>query len=159
MSEFNFISVDELEHVVLDGVTAGTVTANRAVVVGADRNIDTIAIADGGLKLGAGAGTAVVPTAAKINLLTQGIAAGYKVARGETSITGSAAVATGLATVVAVVASLAEDAALACLFVTGALSGTAGEITLKAWKPTSAADVTPLAATVAKKVDWIAIGT
>jgi hypothetical protein len=53
----------------LNGATAGTVVASKAVVVGADKNIDTIAIADGGLKLGAGAGTAVTATAAELNKL------------------------------------------------------------------------------------------
>lgn len=53
----------------LDGVVAGTVTASKAVIVGANKNIDTLAIADGGLKLGAGAGTAVTSTAAELNKL------------------------------------------------------------------------------------------
>ena len=156
MGEFKFTTISESELVALDSVVAGTVTASKAVVVGSNKNVDILAIAD--LKLGAGAGTSITPTATQINLLIQGIAAGYKVARGETSVTGSAAVATGLAVVVAVVASLAEDAALTGLFATGALSATAGEVTLKVWKPTTAADVTPIAATVAKKVDWIALG-
>jgi hypothetical protein len=51
------------------GVTAGTVAASKAVVVGADKNIDTLAIADGGLKLGSGAGTAVSAKAAELNML------------------------------------------------------------------------------------------
>lgn len=51
----------------LTGVTAGTTAASKALVVGADKNLDTLAIADGGLKLGAGAGTAVTATAAEIN--------------------------------------------------------------------------------------------
>lgn len=54
---------------VLDAVVAGTVTASKAVVVGATKNIDTLVIADGGLKLGAGAGTAVTSTAAELNIL------------------------------------------------------------------------------------------
>lgn len=53
----------------LDGVVAGTVTASKAVVVGANKNLDTLAIADGGLKLGSGAGTAVTSTAAELNNL------------------------------------------------------------------------------------------
>ena len=59
---------------VLDGVTAGTVTASKAVVVGTNKNIDTISIADGGLKLGSGAGTAVTSTAAELNLLDTSVA-------------------------------------------------------------------------------------
>ena len=48
-------------------VTAGTVTASKVLVAGADKNLDTLAIADGGLKLGSGAGTAVNATAAELN--------------------------------------------------------------------------------------------
>jgi hypothetical protein len=90
-----------------------------------------------------------------------GVATGYKLARGETSVTGSTGgdVTTGLATVVAVVASLGEDAAIGGTIVTAALGGTAGHITLKVWKPTATGDATPTLATAAKKVDWIAIGT
>jgi hypothetical protein len=51
----------------LDNVTAGTVTASKAVVVGAQKNVDVLAVAD--LKLGAGAGTSVTATAAEINKL------------------------------------------------------------------------------------------
>lgn len=56
------------------GVVAGTVTASKAVVVGANKEIDTLAIADGGLKLGAGAGTAVTATAAELNKLDDSLA-------------------------------------------------------------------------------------
>ncbi len=51
----------------LDGVSSGTVTASKAVVVGANKNVDVLAIAD--LKLGAGAGTSVTSTAAELNTL------------------------------------------------------------------------------------------
>jgi len=104
-------------------------------------------------------------TAAKLatalQALVLGAATGYKLARAETSVTGATGgdVTTGLTTVVAVVGSLAEDASVDGLFVTAALGGTAGHITLKVWKPTATGDVTPTLATVAKKVDWIAIGT
>lgn len=52
---------------VLDGVVAGTVTANKGVVVGANKQIDTIVLAVSGLKIGAGAGTAMDATAAELN--------------------------------------------------------------------------------------------
>lgn len=58
----------------LQDVTAGTATASKAAVLGANKNLDTIVIADGGLKLGATAGTAVTATAAELNVL-DGIAA------------------------------------------------------------------------------------
>lgn len=154
---FGATTISETEAAFVDGVTAGTVTASKAIVVDANKRADVLTI--GTLSLGAGAGTSIVPTAAQINLLVQGVAAGYKVAMGETSVTGSATVATGLATVVASACSLAEDATLDALWATSALSGTAGSILMKVWKPTATGDVTPIAATVAKKVDWIAIGT
>jgi len=66
--------LDSGELGVLEGVVAGTVTASKVVVVGADKNVDVLAIADGGLSLGAGAGTAVTSTAAELNLLDGSIA-------------------------------------------------------------------------------------
>jgi len=65
--KLNTISDTEIGFV--DGVTAGTVAASKAVVVGTNKNINTIVIADGGLKLGSGAGTAVTATAAELNEL------------------------------------------------------------------------------------------
>lgn len=61
--------VDADEVAYLTDVVAGTVTASKAVIVGANKNINTISIADGGLKLGSGAGTAVTATAAELNIL------------------------------------------------------------------------------------------
>ncbi len=53
----------------LAGVTAGTAAASKALVLGANKNIDTIVVANGGLKLGSGSGTAVTATAAELNAL------------------------------------------------------------------------------------------
>ena len=61
----NGLSAAELA--VLDGVTAGTVTAGKAVVTTTNKHIDALVISDGGLALGAGAGTAVSATAAELN--------------------------------------------------------------------------------------------
>lgn len=47
---------------------AGTVEASKLVLVGANKQVDTIAVAD--LKLGAGAGTSVTATATEINTLS-----------------------------------------------------------------------------------------
>ena len=52
---------------VLHNVTAGTAAASSGAVLGANKNLDTLVIADGGFKLGSGAGTAVNATAAEIN--------------------------------------------------------------------------------------------
>lgn len=97
--------------------------------------------------------------------LVAGVAAGYKVARGVAAITGSGTVATGLATVVAVVGMLQEDASLTNgLTVTGTIgdqagSPAAGSVILKVWKSTAANDATPIASGAAVHVNWIAIGT
>lgn len=53
----------------LNTSVAGTAVASKALVLGSNKNIDTLSIVDGGLKLGAGAGTAVTSTAAELNLL------------------------------------------------------------------------------------------
>ena len=52
------------------GVVAGTVTASKTLVVGADKNLDVLALPVSGLKIGAGAGTAVTASAAELNKLT-----------------------------------------------------------------------------------------
>ena len=104
-------------------------------------------------------------TTAKINLLTQGVASGYKIARGVATI-GSASdtIVTGLATVVDAVVSLVGDPSMTHMYSTctvGNQTGqpTAGSIIIKSWKPTAVNDVTPIAAAdVFANVAWIAIG-
>ena len=56
----------------LDGLTAGTATASKALILGANKNVDVIAVAD--LKLGAGAGTSVTSDAGELNLLDGSVA-------------------------------------------------------------------------------------
>ncbi len=96
-----------------------------------------------------------------------GVAAGYKVARGEhQQATASDTVVTGLTTVVAVaiaprtrtIKQLFFDASI------GDQAGTpaAGSILITSEKPTAVNDVTPIAATDFTdniKVNWIAVGT
>lgn len=55
--------------------TAGTAEASKVAVLGANKNLDTLVIADSGLKLGSGAGTAITATAAELNMLA-GVTAG-----------------------------------------------------------------------------------
>lgn len=65
------------------GVTAGTASASKAAVLGATKNLDTLVLADGGLYLGSGAGTAVTATAAELNytdVTTVGVAQANKAA-------------------------------------------------------------------------------
>jgi hypothetical protein len=111
-------------------------------------------------------GTQVTKTAAEINALAVGVAAGYKIARGQhTTVDENDTVVTGLATVVAVVASLDDDPVAGCQLVTASIGNqsgapAAGSILLKTWKATAAGDTALIAATTfGKKVNWIAIGT
>jgi len=164
VDSFNFEKVSESEKSKLDGITAGTVLANKAVVVGTNKNVYVLAIAD--LKLGAGAGTSVSRTAAQINLLVQGAEAGYKIARGTATIgAASEDIATGLTTVVGAVVSLVGDPSMTHMFSTCTVGNQtnapiAGSIRIKSWKPTAVGDVTPIAASgVFANVAWIAIGT
>lgn len=53
----------------LDGSIAGTAVASAAAVLGANKELDTLVLADGGLYLGAGAGTSVTSTATELNYL------------------------------------------------------------------------------------------
>lgn len=95
-----------------------------------------------------------------------GVADGYKVARGITTPTGgSDTIATGLATVVAVVLALEDEPTLTHMWSQGdvgdqAGAPAAGSFILTSSKPTGAADVTPIAATTPwSPVNWVAIGT
>lgn len=95
-----------------------------------------------------------------------GVAAGYKLARGQhETVAAVDTVVTGLATVVAAVAVLDDDPTVDPLFVTCSIGDqagapAAGSILIKSWKPTANDNVTPIAATTfAKKVNWVAIGT
>lgn len=107
----------------------------------------------------------VATAEAAIALLPAAVAAGYKIARGLASITGTGTVITGLATVVAVVATPATDpdgVALAAVSATiGDQAGApaAGSIVLKAWKVTATGNATLIAATAAASLNWIAVGT
>ena len=94
-----------------------------------------------------------------------GVAAGYKVARGQhTTVTAEDTIATGLATVVTIVASLDSDPGDDPLMVSATVGNqddapVAGSVIIKTWA-TNGTDPTPVAATTfAKKVNWIAIGT
>jgi len=88
------------------------------------------------------------------------VAAGYKIARGvHTTVDEDDTVVTGLATVVAVVASLGSDPVAGCSKVTATIGNqagapAAGSIQIKSWE----ADET-VGTTFSKLVNWIAIGT
>lgn len=110
--------------------------------------------------------TQITPTAAQINLLTHGVAAGYKIARGQhTTVAAADTVVTGLTTVIAVIATLDSDPVDDPFMVSASIGDqsaapVAGSVYIKTWKNTGGTDPTPAAATTfSKKVNWIAIGT
>lgn len=72
----------------LAGVVAGTVTASKVVIVGANKEIDVIALPVSGLKIGSGAGTAMDATAAELNRLASVTAGTVAVSKGV--VTGTA---------------------------------------------------------------------
>jgi hypothetical protein len=92
-----------------------------------------------------------------------GVAADYKIARGETALDGSnpTPVATGLATVIAFVATLKGTAApgVGTSVLTANIAGAAGNVNVYAWKPTSNADPTLIASTGTESFYWTAVGT
>jgi len=139
----------------LGSTVADTVDVYAAVTV---QTAGYINFASGGLlKIG---GTTVLPTAATMNLMMAGVTAGQKIARGASSVTTSLEVITGLATVVAGVASLRDDPNISAYWATCAASTTAGNILLKTWMPTATNNVAVAAATkTSVLVDWIAVGT
>lgn len=61
------VTANAAELNLLDGSVAGTAVASKALALGANKNVDVLAVAD--LKLGAGAGTSVTATAAELNKL------------------------------------------------------------------------------------------
>jgi hypothetical protein len=108
----------------------------------------------------------VTKTAAQINLLITGVAAGYKIAYGTASIgAASEDIVTGLTTVIGAVVSLVGDPSLTHMSSTVTVGNQtdapiAGSIRIKSWKPTTANDATPIeAAGVFANVAWVAIGT
>jgi hypothetical protein len=104
-------------------------------------------------------GVSSAKLASALQALVLGAASGYKLARGQADVTGTADVTTGLTTVVAAVAALDDDISLAAMWVSAQLSATAGHIDLNVFKPTAVDDCTPIAGTAAAKVNWLAIGT
>lgn len=103
---------------------------------------------------------------AELQTAPAAVAAGYKVARGQaTTASASDTIVSGLATVVAVVASLDSDPVDDPEWVSASIgdqagSPAAGSFLLKTWKNTGGTDPTPAAATTfSKKVNWLAIGT
>lgn len=156
------VTADGTELNYLDSSTPGTSVASKAAVLGTDKNLDVLALPVSGLKIGAGAGTAVARTAAELNNLAQGVAAGYKLARGQLTLDGSnpTPAATGLATIVNCTASYQGTAAPGLDPTALSVNPNGTNLDVYAWKPTAAGDATLIASTNATAiVSWMCVGT
>lgn len=114
------------------------------------------------LRLGTGLGTEITPTAAAMNLLVQGLAAGYKLARGTLIATATASVATGLSTVVDFAVTARSNTATkanTAVSVSGIKGSIAGALKMYRWKHTGPSTATLIAATTAGTLEWVAVGT
>jgi hypothetical protein len=107
-------------------------------------------------------------TVAQGALLAQGVATGYKIARGvHTQVAASDTVVTGLATVVAVAVGFGGAPTVKQLFCAGSIGDqsvtpVAGSVLITTYKPTAVNDVTPTPATDFTdnvKIAWVAVGT
>lgn len=121
------------------------------VVSGGDLDIES----GGALKIAGSDRTAALATA------PAAVAAGYKLARGETALDGSnpTAATTGLATIVACAVGLkgADAPGVGTSAITyGSSSGT---LNLYGWKVTAAGDATLIASTGTETVGWVCVGT
>lgn len=93
----------------------------------------------------------------------QGVAAGYKIARGITALDGAnpTPVATGLTTVVAATLTLQKATAPGvgtCLVTIDNTDFATGQLDVYAWKPTASGDCTLIASTGTESFEWIAVG-
>jgi hypothetical protein len=92
-----------------------------------------------------------------------GVAASYKLARGETALDGAnpTPVATGLGTVISFVAMLKGAVApgVGTSVLTSNITGAAGNVNVYGWKVTSNADPTLIASAGTESFYWVAVGT
>lgn len=73
-TDLSGVTATSTEINLIDGSIAGTSVASKALVLGANKNTDILALPVSGLKIGAGAGTAVDATAAELNLINTSVA-------------------------------------------------------------------------------------
>jgi len=143
-------------------ITAGAYcygTTNGKVTGTANGNVEGIA-----LESAASDGDVIeVMSSAKSDaeLAAVGVAAGYKIARGETALDGSnpTSVTTGLTACVSFVATLKGSSApgVGTSNLTAVISG--GDANVYAWKVTGAGDTTLIASTGTESFYWVAVGT
>jgi hypothetical protein len=132
--------------------------------VHSESNGDKLTVESGGqLEVKAGGVLTIggVDQAAALATSVAGVAAGYKVARGETALDGGnpTPVAHGLTTCIAFVATLKGTSApgVGTSVLTANINGAAVDV--YAWKPTSNSDPTLIASTGTESFYWVAIGT
>jgi len=148
----------------LAGVTGGTTTAAKALVVDSNKALDTLNIVTP--RWGAGAGTAITLTAAEANALHSknpvvGVGASYMVARGETALDGSnpTPVTTGLTTITGcslTIKSTSAPGVSTSVLTYGTSSGT---LNMYGWKVTATNDATLIASTGTDTIGWVCLGT
>lgn len=148
------------------GASINSLSANAAISIGPGQQATFVGTST--TKWYAPQSATLAFTVAQAALLAQGVAAGYKIARGvHTQSAASDTVVTGLATVVGAVAGFDSAPTVKQLFCSaqiGNQSGApaAGSILIKTFKPTAVNDVTPVAATDFSEnlgIAWIAVGT
>lgn len=139
----------------------GTVAAGSVLT-----NATGLPVSTGVAGLGTGVATALAANAGATGGFavngTAGVAAGYKVARSAApvAVTGTLDIDSGLATVVSVMISASTDLdGDTFAGVSAVITGAAGHFTAKCWKNNADGDATMVAATAAKDINWIAIGT
>ena len=136
-----------------DVTTAGTAQASKALVADANKAVDALRTAQ--LLIGV-SGSEVDKTNVVI-----GVAAAYKVARGETALDGGnpTSVAHGLTSCVAFTATLKGTSAPGVG--TSVLTANINEanVDVYAWKPTGQLDATLIASTGTESFYWVAVGT
>lgn len=162
VSESLAAGIDERIDVCRIGIAAvrygGTVVRGQKLTSDADGK--AVAAVDGDQVIGTAEVSGVSGDIGSVLLAPGGI----KIKRGVAAVTGTLTVATGLATVIAVMATAQDDldgVALAGVSATvGDQAGApvAGSVILKAWKVTATGNATMIAATAPKNINWIAVG-
>jgi len=120
-------------------------------------NGGTLNIANGGkLKI---AGVDVTAGAGGSNVA--GVAAGYKIARGETALGGSnpTAVTTGLATITGCSLTMKATAAPGVGTSVVTYCSSSGTMNMYGWKVTATGDATLIASTGTETIGWVCVGT
>ena len=134
---------------VLAGVTPGTTAASKAVVQDASSKVSSLDA------------TVLKANGVTVTNAAIGVAASYKIARGETALDGSnpTPVTTGLATITG--CSLTIKTTTAPGVSTSVLSydTSSGTMNMYGWKVTSAIDDTLVASTGTDTVGWVCLGT